>query len=216
MDVYVDESGDLGFSEESTKYFIIAFLSCDGSFTLRKEMTRLLKKLYSKHKYPRCHSELKFNRMSPCCRNAVLEKIATSDSYIGVIIVKKHKVIDRLRKEPSILYNYLLVHNIVSSLLPSLANHQKIKLVLDKSLSKKNILSFNEYVKNKASYLSYVHKTDFDSNLISVDHRYSQDEPCLQATDAIAGAYFQAYEKSDDSYVKLINEKISYFMLWPK
>lgn len=52
MDVYVDESGDLGFSPKSTKFFIIAFLTCDSSFNIRKEMSRLLKKLHKKGLYP--------------------------------------------------------------------------------------------------------------------------------------------------------------------
>src|SRR5665648_147571 len=130
MDVYVDESGDLGFSEESTKFFIIAFLTCDGSFTLRKEMARLLKKLHKKHSYPNCHSELKFSKMNLNCRTIVLEKLSLLDSYMGIIVVNKSRVSDRLRKEPSILYNYLLVHNIISCLMPSLANHQNIHLIL--------------------------------------------------------------------------------------
>ena len=103
MDVYVDESGDLGFSAESTKFFIIAFLTCDNSFNIRKEMSRLLKKLHKKGIYPSCHRELKFTKMNKYCRSAVLKKIALSDSYIGVIVVKKDAVLERLRNDPSIL-----------------------------------------------------------------------------------------------------------------
>ena len=216
MDVYVDESGDLGFSAESTKFFIIAFLTCDNSFNIRKEMSRLLKKLHKKGIYPSCQRELKFTKMNKYCRLAVLKKIALSDSYIGVIVVKKDAVLERLRNDPSILYNYLLVHNIISALLPSLANHQNIHLILDKSLSQKRIASFNEYVKNKASYLSYINGTSVDCDCISVEHVDSQDEPCLQAVDSIAGAYFQSYERNEGCYVDIIKEKISNFMLWPQ
>ena len=154
--------------------------------------------------------------MNSYCRIAVIEKIALSDSYIGVIVVKKDTVLKRLRNDPSILYNYLLVHNIISSLLPSLANHQKIHLILDKSLSQKRITSFNEYVKNKASYLSYINGSSFDYDCISVEHVDSQNEPCLQAVDSIAGAYFQAYERKENCYADIIKEKISNFMLWPQ
>jgi hypothetical protein len=154
--------------------------------------------------------------MNTHCKISVLKKIALSDAYIGVIVVKKDAVLERLRKDPSILYNYLLVHNIISTLLPSLVNHQKIHLILDKSLSQKRIVSFNEYVKNKVSYLSYMNGTCFDCDHISVEHVDSQDEPCLQAVDSIAGAYFQLYERHEEAYVDLIKDKISNFLLWPK
>jgi hypothetical protein len=216
MDVYVDESGDLGFSSKSTNFFIIAFLTCNSSFNVRKEMSRLLKKLHKKGFYPSYLRELKFSKMNAHCRTATLEKIALSDAYLGVIVVKKDAVLERLRDDPSILYNYLLVHNIISTLLPSLANHQNIHLILDKSLSQKRIVSFNEYVKNKASYLSYINGSSFDCDCISVEHKDSQDEPCLQAVDSIAGAYFQAYERKENVYVNIIREKISNFMLWPE
>ena len=116
LDVYVDESGDLGFTEKSTRHFIIAFLTCDNSYDIRKEMSRLLKKLHNRGFYPSCHNELKFTKMNIYCRLAVLEKIAASNAYIGVIVVNKSLVVDRLRNEPSVLYNYLLVHNVISCL----------------------------------------------------------------------------------------------------
>jgi hypothetical protein len=138
-----------------------------------------------------------------------------SDSYIGVIVVRTDAVLERLRNDPSILYNYLLVHNIISTLLPSLANHQNIHLILDKSLSQKRIASFNEYVKIRL-VTSYINGNSFDCDCISVEHVDSQDEPCLQAVDSIAGAYFQYYERNQSCYVDIIKEKISNFMLWPQ
>jgi hypothetical protein len=87
---------------------------------------------------------------------------------------------------------------------------------LIKACLKKNILLFNEYVKNKASYLSYVNGSSFDGNQISVKHVDSQNEPCLQAVDSIAGAYFQAYERNDNKYIEIIKDKVSNFMLWPR
>ena len=103
----------------------------------------------------------------------------------------------------------------MSSLVPQLENTDKINLVFDKSLTKKRIVSFNEYLKNKISFLSLKENNDISINQFSYCHRSSTSEPCLQAADAIAGAYFQKYKKSNDVYVKIIEEKISSFRyLW--
>jgi hypothetical protein len=43
----------------------------------------------------------------------------------------------------------------------------------------------------------------------------SEKEFCLQAADALAGAYFQKYEKQNDEYVKIIEHKVGFFKyLW--
>jgi hypothetical protein len=49
-----------------------------------------------------------------------------------------------------------------------------------------------------------------------VENVDSQDEPCLQAVDAIAGAYFQSYERNNSYYMDIVKDKISNFMLWPQ
>ncbi len=92
MDVYVDESGDLGFKPNATKYFVVAFLTCDSSLDMRKEMTRLLKKLHQKGQYHYSRNELKFSKMNDLCRKIVLQKISGVDCYKGVIIVEKRFV----------------------------------------------------------------------------------------------------------------------------
>jgi hypothetical protein len=74
MHVYVDESGDLGFSEKSTKFFVVAYVVCNSSTTLETNVKRVLKKLHNKGQYHFSRNELKFSRMSADCRKSVLEK----------------------------------------------------------------------------------------------------------------------------------------------
>lgn len=215
MDVYVDESGDLGFKAKATRYFIVAFITCDSSFNIRKEMNRTLKKLHCKGKYPYAYNELKFCRMDDFCRKIVLQKIDTTDSYKGVIVVEKSRIDSKLRNDPVKLYNYLVVHNVMSALFPFLLTKRKMHLVMDKSLCKSRIEAFNDYVKNKASYMSYTNGADLPFDCVSADHLDSVREPCLQVVDSIAGAYFQAYEKNDPTYENILKNYINYFnKLW--
>ena len=217
LNVYVDESGDLGFSEKSTKFFIVAYIVSDSIPSLRTKMKRILKKLHNKRKYHFSRNELKFSRMNSYCRKLVLEKIRHSDLDTGVVVVEKKQVKEELRNDLTRLYNWLLVHQIMSVLLPRLATTQKINIVFDKSLSKKRIMGFNKYLKEKLSYLSYRDGVTLPLDNIYSQHIDSEIEPCLQAADAVAGAYFQKYEKGDNQYAEIVNDKISAFIyLWRK
>jgi hypothetical protein len=215
LDVYVDEAGDLGFSERATKFFVVAFLACDTSINTRTEMKRALKRLHERRKYPYSNDELKFSKMNGYCREYVLKKVAQSGSHLGVVVVQKDRVAKKLREDLTVLYNWLVVHNIMSALHPLLETTQKMNVFFDKSLSKKRIASFNEYVKEKTSYLSYAKGSNLPYDCVAAYHVDSRVEPCLQAVDAIAGAYFQLYEHQNAAYVAIIKDKISSFTyLW--
>jgi 5'-3' exonuclease len=122
-----------------------------------------------------------------------------------------------LRDDPTVLYNWCVVHNIMLSLLPSIVAGNKIHMVFDKSLPTWRIKEFNAYVENKASYLLFEKGTAFSPDSISSEHVASEREPILQAADAVAGAYFQKYEHQNDEYVRIIEEKVSSFKyLWRK
>lgn len=217
MDVYVDESGDLGFSKDSTKFFIVGYIACDNSFAIKTQMKRALKRLHERKRYSFAHNELKFSRMDDYCRRYVLEKIAGLNSRMGIVVVEKKHVLPKLRTDLTVLYNWIVVHNIMSALLPLIEAGQKMRVVFDKSLSKKRIESFNYYISEKTSYLFYEKGGKLPANSLSSHHIDSELEPCLQAVDAVAGAYFHMYEQMDGVYVDIIKDRISSFTyLWRK
>jgi hypothetical protein len=213
--VFVDESGNLGFTKNSTKFFIVAYIECESPIELQTEMKRALKVLHQKKKYHYSDNELKFSHMNQECRKYVLQRISSCDLSIKAIVVEKNTVYTHLRNDGANLYNYLAVNYMVRSMLPQLRCHEKIDITFDKSLSKGKIANFNNYVIDKAQFLLNQKRKRLVPNSIAVSHVNSVSEPCLQATDAIAGAYFQKFENSNDLYVKLIADKarpISY--LW--
>lgn len=86
---------------------------------------------------------------------------------------------------------------------------------MDKSLCKSRIDSFNEYVRNKTSFISYTNGANLPPDCVTLDHLDSKSEPCLQAVDSIAGAYFQSYENSNPIYETIIKNNVNYFnKLW--
>lgn len=216
MDVYVDESGDLGFSEKSTKFFIIAYLACENSIDSRIRMKRLLKKFHQSKKYHNRQTELKFCKMNDSCRKKVLGTLKKLNANMGAIVVEKQRIKDDLRDKLPILYNYLIVHNVVSALLHNLENGRTMNLIFDKSLPKTRIEDFNQYVTQKASYLSYIRGNSLNHNSITSKHIDSKVEPCLQAVDSIAGAFFHKYEYNFSDYVEIIKDTSSVNLLWRK
>lgn len=217
MHVFVDESGDLGFTGKSTKFFVVSYLECESPQGMRTEIRRILKHLHQKKGYSLARNELKFSRMDDDCRKYVLEKVASCDVTLGVVVMNKAYVKADLRDDPTVLYNWCVVHNIMLSLLPSIVAGNKIHMVFDKSLPTWRIKEFNAYVENKASYLLFEKGTAFSPDSISSEHVASEREPILQAADAVAGAYFQKYEHQNDEYVRIIEEKVGSFKyLWRK
>jgi hypothetical protein len=215
LHVFVDESGDLGFSKAATKYFVVAYMECNAPIRIQTDLKRLLKHLHQKKIYSRSRNELKFSRMDDYCRKKVLQKIADFDASLGVVVLEKELVKPNLRKDPTILYNWSVVHNIMLSLIPQITAGNKIQITFDKSLPIWRINQFNSYVENKASYLLYETGNSLPPNCISLNHMTSEREFCLQAADAVAGSYLQKYEKQNDEYTKIIENKVGFFKyLW--
>lgn len=83
MHFFVDESGDLGFSEAAAKYFAVAYIEREAPVRLRTELRRLLKGLHQEKKYSMSRNELKFSRMDDYCRKNTLAKIGECDAVQG-------------------------------------------------------------------------------------------------------------------------------------
>jgi len=218
MYVYVDESGDLGFSQRSTRFFVVAYLCVEQPFELTKKMKRLLKKLHKKKMYARGYNELKFSNSKDTIRVKVLETIYKSEVDIGYIVLEKAKVKPELQNKRTTLYNFVVVDRIMKNIIPLINPMTELNIIIDKSLPRSSRLAFNNYAKNKASWLFKIRWGQINSIMLSnikVQHVNSQKEPCLQATDFLAGACFHKYEYGNDFYYRIISGKVKYFdYLW--
>ncbi|MBI2542985.1 MAG: DUF3800 domain-containing protein [Candidatus Aenigmarchaeota archaeon] len=198
MRIFLDESGDLGFTQKSSKYFVIGLLIAKNEKQIencvkRTRNTKLKRKL-------RDVPELKFNKSDDAVRKYLLGCISSKDIEIHGIILKKHRVYDYLKDHRNKIYNYItgfLMDKIVTS-----PEERQLVVILDKFLSKESREDYNQYIKGKLS--EFIKKTV----KIEVEHKDSVSERCLQAVDFIAGAIFNKYERNDDRYYAIIEPKI--------
>jgi chorismate mutase len=218
MYVYIDESGDLGFSSKSSRFFVVAYLTLDYPFEISKLMKRLLKRMHERKEYARGYSELKYSNSKDIVRRKVLEKLCEHNIKVGFVVLEKAKVKTELRKNSAMLYNFVIVDSIMKNILPKLMPNDKLHIIVDRSLSRIAADAFNTYAIDKASWLMTVQWRQTEhiklSN-IEVHHENSQKEPCLQAADFLAGACYHKYENNSDCYYKIIENKIEHFTyLW--
>ena len=94
-------------------------------------------------------------------------------------------------------------------------NSEKLIINVDKSLSKSNRESFNDYIQNKASWIwrqELGHSKNLLYDQIKCNHVNSEKEPLIQLADYISGATFQKYERNNPTYFDLISDKIDFLI----
>lgn len=209
MKLYIDECGDLGFSDKATQFFIIAFLMTYNEWEQIIKFRRLLKRLRQRKKYK--HDELKFSKANDDVRKIILKEICAYDCNFGFVILNKIKVHEHLRRDLNLLYRYVVIDPIVGMVIPYLSERETLNVIVDRSISKGMLQhEFNSYVELKGYYYSKAsnRQVPLYREQIHTEHVDSQREPCLQIVDCLAGAEFQRFERKIYDYHNIINPKI--------
>ena len=198
--LYIDESGDLGFSKKSSKWFLFTLVVTNEPRKLEKIIKRIRKTLKKKHKHE--FSELHAYHADGVTRTRVLKSLAETDIFVVTTILNKKKVHVDLQNQKNYLYNYTA--NIILDRLTNrklINKEQHISLVVDRKDTKKNL---------RDNFISYItdamHKRghkNFKMSLIA-----SQEGKELQAVDFISWAIFRKYEKGDYEFYEIIKDKI--------
>ena len=205
--VYVDESGDLGFSDKAIQrnpIFIIAYLVPEKPLRLSNDLKKFLKKI--KFKAP----ELKFHDDTNETRKKVLKFLNKSCGFeAGYVAISKRAVKKELREDPAILYNYLAIHFVISRLVRTY-NPSKIIYIIDKSMKKSRRVEFNEYAIKKAQWvatqLAKTKSVTFKLNEfvtipeVKVKHEDSRKDVCVQVADYLAGSVGRAFRVNREYY----------------
>ena len=107
--VYLDESGDLGFDftkSKTSKYFVVTILFTANRRPLEKlvknEFARFSKKQLKAH-----GGTLHAYKESPNTRRRVLTGLNQKDASIMTIYLNKERVYTKLQDEKPVLYNYV-------------------------------------------------------------------------------------------------------------
>jgi hypothetical protein len=213
----MDESGDLGFNAQSSKFFVVSYVVFKNQIPhyARHKVTTLLKRLNTRNRLK--ISEFKFSNDTPKTRCRFLKLIASLNLDIGVIAISKDSVKDELKSEPSVLYNYLTVHYVVKTIIEkyfrSWHHYNTIDFTIDRSLLKAARARYNKYFEEKLNYVKFT--AGFKGDItVKIDHRDSMAEPCIQIVDYISGAIRHMIEYSDSQYYNKIKNKIKYKEKW--
>ncbi|MDO8840809.1 MAG: DUF3800 domain-containing protein [Methanocalculus sp.] len=203
MEIYIDESGDLGFGPQASAYFILAAIIIRDD----QKMRRCFKKIRQNKlkKSLRDVPEFKFNNTKGVIKRRIMECISESDLDIAYALLRKSQVKPQLKGKQQAIYNYISGH-LVSSIARKYDHDSLMEIYIDKST-----YSFEREVLDQ--YLSYRLLDNGDQSVPSSDniiikHVDSRNEPCIQAADFVAGATHQMYRDNTLEHYNIIERKV--------
>jgi hypothetical protein len=202
--LYIDESGDLGFSGKGSEYFIFTCVKIedDNTNTLFKRIPKKIRQRTLKKRVKKL-SELKFSNSSILIRERFLKRVADLDIKIYSLIIEKKYTQERLKENLPVLYNYLLKIILEKLVFPN----NKINICLDKCMSSTQRENFENYIKT-----DFLYKFGKIPDL-KIIHENSNCNEALQVIDFICGAFGYKYNTSRlkgdfDKYIDIIKLKI--------
>ena len=188
MYVYLDESGDLGFGQEGSRYFTIAFVVMADPIPFR----RCVKEVKIKYHIPR-NVELKGNTTRENIKTDLLNRLAKLDIEIHAITVRKKNVDAKLCRDTNIFYNYVVGLSLVERILQEPQN-STVQINVDRRVvSITSGFKFNDYLRYKIWY----ERERRDINL-EISHLDSHQTYAIQGIDIICNSIFRKY--NSDSY----------------
>jgi len=201
--IFIDESGDLGFTEKSSKFFVVAALIVHDHLPIHRCFKKIRQnKLKKKFKdLP----EFKFNNSGKEIKSRVLRCIANSDVEIAYCVLRKSQAFPHLHDKHTIVYNYL-IGSLVSRIIQKILITGDVEIIVDKSLNGIQRDAFDQYLVYKTFERN--HDSQIEPPVITIDHVDSCTDSCIQAVDFIAGALHHYYRTDEDMYYQIIDERI--------
>jgi len=205
MHIYLDESGDLGWSLTlpyqqggSSRYLVIAALIVQETHI--KHVERLIRQLYSTFGWPAA-KEKKWVDMTAKARNTFADATAnllkkhSPHMRCMAIVVRKAGVIERRREDPNLLYNFMTK----KLLLDEMSQHRTVYLAPDaRSIKVESGNTFKDYLQTELLYTAEADTT------LHCHHTDSASCKAIQFADMLAGAIGSFHEWGHvDPYFKL-------------
>ncbi len=209
MIIYLDESGDLGFSfldgKRPSKYFVTTLLVCQSdkaSKTIQHAVAKTLRnKINRNHK--KITHELKGTNTTYANRCYFYQAILSEENWaLYSLILDKLTLSKPLLDQPNKhrIYNYL-AREILQHVDFSLSNH-RVTLVVDKSKGVKKREEFDTYLFNHLESLLPL------SVSLHINHDRSHLNKGIQAVDLFCWGIFRKYEHNDSAWYNVFADKI--------
>lgn len=201
MDIYIDESGDLGCGPKASEYFVIAGLIVRDRLPIHRCFKKIRRNQLKKSmkKIP----EFKYNNTNADIKRRVFQCLATCDLDIVFAVIRKKQVDSYLREKNQTIYNDLAA-SLMDTILSDYPLSGPVNCYIDKSLYGIHRDNFNDYLIDKIMDRRTIRP---DREMISIVHVDSAQEPCIQAADFVAGAVHKRYRENDVQHYRLIERK---------
>jgi len=202
--LYLDESGDLGFdfvNKKPPKFFTVAILAVRGENNrkLAKAAKITLRRKFKRNKKVQ---ELKGSKCPLAIKKYFYRQVKDIKFAVYSITLNKIRVYERLRKDKERVYNFMTRH--VLDQIPFDNANLRVKIIIDKSKTKKNIFEFNQYILRQI-------KSKFDPKVpLDIYHYDSKQNLGLQAVDLFCWGIFRKYEKGDREWFNIFKDKVVY------
>jgi Protein of unknown function (DUF3800) len=207
LEIFVDESGDLGFGPRASLHYVIAYVIPASAHRARADIARVARRLKTSGIKI---GEFKHSHDSVTARNAVFGAMASIEFAAGVVAVDKAAVKAELKGNKAVLNNFLIANYVASSVLSYEPEH--VTMIMDQSMSKEAREHFDEYFKRKISYRSM--QKSVVEPVVEIHHENSNNDRCIQMADYIAGACFLWFERGNRSEYSRILGKIRFTNGW--
>jgi hypothetical protein len=208
MNIYVDESGDLGWKFDepynrggSSRFLTITFLLVPKNLSHLPK--RIVKKTYSKRKRSSGKelkgTDLTIIEMKDFANRTVELLTRNPEIEILAITVNKENVQPHIRQDPNKLYNYMI--NLI--LLDRIKNKPKVTFIPDKrSIKVESGNSLVDYLQIKLWFDLNVHTT--------IQNCPEESDRCLnlQFTDWVSHIVWSRFEKHEFELFNIIKDKI--------
>lgn len=188
---FIDESGTAG-AENGTHFLVVAILSTNQPRSIELPVRRALKK------YGRFlnSGELKASRLKETANLRMLREIAEQDVQIIAVIIDQNEIPEPPDNSEEIYRTAMTraIHYLVET-------YPRVQIVLDRRYTNENLR--DELEKHIREGIQDLQHTVV---LIRQENSFIRKE--LQATDAVAWAFFQKYERNDVRFYNIIESKI--------
>lgn len=196
MNIYVDESGDLGSSKKSGNFFIIGIVSVTEPKQIETWMRRIKSRKLKRKE--RKANEIKAVSASEEFKKYFYQHLANLSFKVNFIVIKKSKIPTRLKKEQGLIYLYTIKRGVASFIKK---DNYPILITIDRRhFQKLTKEAFNTALKE--FLIIYCNS----SNLIKIHHVDSATNNILQFIDFIVYAAGRKYNADDSKWYNYLKK----------
>ena len=189
--VYIDESGDLGNSRYSSRYFVLAGIIVNNP----KKLDNLIKNTYRKYKEIRKMNEIKGTTTPSHVKKDIFARLNNIEYHALMVLFDKRNM-HKINYDHNVNVLYDILASQLAKLIPI---EEKTTIFIDKTKNKNQIDNFKRLFNENLVNLKGYH--------VEINHANSFNYKGLQIADLISWALYQAVENENNEFIKIVKNK---------